>query len=100
MSADEIEAFAALREIEAKLTLGGLSALEQRALAARRKRLRNLYGDPPPELPTPRPEAPAQRASKDAPPPISLAEPSQAEPFGTGVPARFVDPPRRLQPIP
>jgi hypothetical protein len=47
---DEAEAFAALREIDAQLALGGLTANAQAALTARRKRLRATYGAPPPAL--------------------------------------------------
>ena len=47
--ADEAEAFAAMREIDADLALGDLTTNQRAALLARRKRLRSIYGEPEPE---------------------------------------------------
>ena len=47
--ADEAEAFAAMREIDAQLALDGLTTNQRAALLARRKRLWSIYGEPEPE---------------------------------------------------
>ena len=78
--ADEAEAFAAMREIDADLALGDLTTNQRAALLARRKRLRSIYGEPEPE------SAVGSRQSAVNQPPSTSPSPLAGEGRGEGAP--------------